>query len=115
MRVHLMSLVAPFVGGLAAAWACGAAAGARDRRTRLEVLGIAAAAGLVGAALAFPLNSGGGLSPLHPLGRVGPPYVMAVLGVLAWPVVFGPTGRRRQPDGVGDGEGEEDAGAGISS
>ena len=95
VRVHLMSLVAPLVGGLAASWACTTAAGRLGWRLRWTVLGIAAVAAVGGAALAFRVNSGGGLSPVQPVGRVGPPYLAAVLGVVLWPLVFG--GPRGQP------------------
>jgi hypothetical protein len=100
VRVHLMSLVAPLVGGLAAGWACMGAAGREGRRLGPLVLVIAAVAGVLGAALAFRLNSGGGLSPLHPPGRVGPPYLATVLGVALSPLLF--AGPRRQPPGEAD-------------
>lgn len=100
VRVHLMSLVAPAVGGLAAGWAATAAAGRAGRRLRTVVLATAGVAAVLGAALAFRLNSDGGLSTLHPLGRVGPPYLVSVLGVVLSPLLF--AGPRRQPAGEGD-------------
>lgn len=100
VRVHLMSLIAPGVGGLAAAWACTAAVGRYGRRLRWLVLGSAAVAALLGAALAFRVNSGGGLSPTHPLGRVGPPYLASLAGIALWQLVF--AAPRRQPPGAGD-------------
>ena len=100
VRVHLMSLVVPTVGGLAAGWACTAAAGRSGRRLRPVVLAIAAVGAVLGAALAFRLNSDGGLNTLHPLGRVGPPYLASLLGVALAPLLF--AGPRRQPPGDGD-------------
>lgn len=100
VRVHLMSLVAPLVGGLAAAWACTAAAARDGRRIRPVVLAIAAGAAVLGVALGFRVYADGGLSPLHPLGRVGPPYLATLVGVVLSPLLF--AGPRRQPAGDGD-------------
>ncbi len=100
VRVHLLSLIAPVVGGLAAAWVCSAAAGMDGRRLRSAVLAVAGGAAVLGAALAFRVNSGGGLSPVHPAGRVGPPYLAALGGVALWQLVF--AAPRRQPPGDGD-------------
>lgn len=112
VRVHLMSLLAPLLGGLAAAWATRAATGRAASTVRGRVLLTAAVAAVVGAALAFRVNAGGGLSPLHPLGRVGPPYLAALLGVAVWPLVFGVPRRPpgdQSPDADGEGEGEGDS------
>jgi hypothetical protein len=89
------SVIAPALVGVAAAWAAAAAseAGSVDRRV---VSLIAAAAAVLSAALAFRVYAAGGLSPLHPAGRVLPPYAAAVAGVLAWPLLFG-TPKRPQP------------------
>jgi len=100
VRVHLLSLLAPLVGGLAAAWACTAAAGKGGRQHKAAVLAISGAAAVLGGALAFRVNSDGGLSAVHPLGRVGPPYLAAVVGVLLWQLVF--AAPRRHPPGDGD-------------
>jgi hypothetical protein len=89
------SWIAPGLVGLAAAWAAGAAGGAAPRRVTSLV---AAGAAVLSAALAFRVYVAGGLSPLHPAGRVLPPYVAAVVGVLAWPLLFGPTGRRHDDE-----------------
>src|SRR3954469_19185257 len=63
------SLIAPALVGMAAAWAAAAASegGPADRRV---VSLIAAAAAVLSAALAFRVYAAGGLSPLHPAGRV---------------------------------------------
>src|SRR5947208_2251034 len=50
VRVHLLSLLAPLVGGLAAAWACTAAAGKGGRQHKAAVLAISGAAAVLGAA-----------------------------------------------------------------
>src|SRR4051812_21989860 len=85
--VHLMSLVAPAVVGLAASWAVGAAA--RRQTSRLLVLALAAVAAVLGTALGFRLTPGG-QSPLHPAGEVGAPYLAALVGVVAWPLLLEP-------------------------
>jgi hypothetical protein len=90
--VHLMSLFAPGLVGLAASWATAAASAARDVRQRRAVLAVAAVAALLGTALAYRLFP---LSPLHPVDQVGPPYLAALGGVLAWPLIFGSTPSRR--------------------
>ena len=102
VRVHLMSLVTPTVGGLATGWACTAAAGRFGRPLRPLVLAIAGIAAVLGAALAFRLNSDGGLNTLHPLGRVGPPYLVSLLGVLLSPLLFAGPGRQLPGDGDSD-------------
>ncbi|HEU5034662.1 MAG TPA: hypothetical protein VFT62_07900 [Mycobacteriales bacterium] len=97
--VHVMSLVAPALIGLAA----GAATAAVTGRPRppatpgIVVLAIALGAAVLGTALGFRLTIGGG-SPLHPAGDVGPPYLAALGGVLAWPVLFGPPRKSRRAD-----------------
>lgn len=95
------SLIAPALVGMAAAWAAGAASGAaatRSTEDRRLVSVIAAVAAVLSAALAFRVYAAGGLSPWHPAGRVVPPYVAAVVGVLAWPLLFGPPKRPRELD-----------------
>ena len=107
VRVHLMSLAAPAVVGLAAAWAVPRAARALSPRAATWV--IAAVAALVGTALGFALTPGG-QNPLSQPGVVTGPYLAALLGVGAGPLVLGGSpersrgGRRRQPPGDGDGE-----------
>jgi hypothetical protein len=93
--VHVMSILAPGLVGLAASWATSAAAGARPTAQRRAVLAVAAVSALLGTALAYRLFP---LSPLHPLDQVGPPYLAALGGVLAWPLLFGwPGGRGGTP------------------
>ena len=96
VRSRGFSLIAPGLVGVASAWATAAAVGTAPG-TRRIVLSVAAAGALFSAALAFRLTVGG-QSPLHPAGRVVPPYIAALVGVLVWPVLFGPTGRRRDDD-----------------
>jgi hypothetical protein len=94
VNVHLMSLIAPALLGLAACWAATAAGGARSVAQRRLVLLVAAAGAIAGTALGFRLF-GRPLTPLHPLNQVGPPYLTALAGVLAWPLLAGPA--RSQP------------------
>lgn len=107
VRVHLMSLAAPAVVGLAAAWAVPRAA---RRLTPALAWSMAVAAALVGTALGFALTPGG-QNPLSQWGVVTGPYLAAVAGVVAGPLVLGAPRdrsagrRRRQP--LGDGEGED--------
>src|SRR3954454_24992167 len=91
------SLIAPALVGMGAAWATAAATEGGNAGRRV-VTGIAAVGALLSAALAFRVYAAGGLSPWHPAGRVLPPYVAAVVGVLAWPVLFGPPKRPRSPE-----------------
>jgi hypothetical protein len=108
VRVHLMSLAAPAVVGLAASWAVSRAGG----RLRPLVLGrgLAAAAALLGTALGFVLTPGG-QNPLRDWGVVGGPYLAALVGVLLGPLLLGGAGRTRAPDRPGqppgDGVGDE--------
>lgn len=101
VRVHLMSLAAPAVVGLAAAWAVPRAA--RRLAPAALVWVVAAAGALFGTALGFALTPGG-QNPLRNWAVVGGPYLAALIGVAAGPLVFGPSGRRRQPPGDGVGE-----------
>jgi hypothetical protein len=59
---------------------------------------IAAVAALLGAALAFRLESAGGQDPLGSWHEVGPPYLAALVGTLAWPIVFAPPARKPRLD-----------------
>ena len=94
--VHLMSTFAPALVGLATSWACLAAAGSGGTNRRRAVVAVAAVEALLGTALAYRLFP---LSPLHPLDQVGPPYVAALGGVLAWPLLFGPPRRPSAAEG----------------
>ena len=98
VRVHLMSLVAPAVVGLAASWAVSRAGG----RLRLPAVtwATAAAGALLGTALGFVLTPGG-QNPLRDWGLVGGPYLAALVGVAFGPLVFG-TGPRSRPRTRGD-------------
>ena len=90
VNVHLMSLIAPALLGLAVCWAATAAAGARSGSQRLLVLLVAAAGALAGTALGFRLF-GRPITPVHPVHQVGPPYLTALAGVLGWPLLAGPS------------------------
>jgi hypothetical protein len=91
------SLITPALVGVGVAWAASAAvAGGKISRRVVSV--ISAVAAVASAALAFRVYAAGGLSPLHPAGRVLPPYVAAVTGVLVWPLLFGPPKRPRPPE-----------------
>ena len=98
VRNEFFSWFAPGLVGIAVAWAAAAAGGPRARRVPSLLGAIAAIAAVLSAGLAFRVYAAGGLSPLHPAGRVVPPYVAAVVGVLAWPLVFGPPKKRRRDD-----------------
>lgn len=112
VRVHLMSLVAPAVVGLAASWAVFRAG---DRLwPRALTWGAAAAAALLGTALGFVLTPGG-QNPVQDRALVGGPYLAALVGVALGPLVLG-AGARARPGGVdgqppdqppGDGEADE--------
>jgi hypothetical protein len=102
--VHIFATVAPGLVGLAVAWAASAAAGRPAGAAGWRVGVIAAVMAVLSAGLAFRLVTGG-QDPLGSVGDVGPPYLAAVLGTLAWPLLFGPPKRGRvdagadQPDG----------------
>lgn len=111
VRVHLMSLVAPAVVGLAASWAVFRAAGRlRVAAVRWAVLtwATAALAALLGTGLGFVLTPGG-QNPLRDWGLVAGPYLAALVGVACGPLVFGAGVRARPRDGgdqpPGDGDG----------
>ena len=99
VRVHLMSLAAPALVGLATALAVPAAA--RAMRPRSLVWLVAAVGALLGTALGFALVPGG-QDPLRPWGTVGGPYFAALAGVIAGPLLFPaprpdrPASRRRR-------------------
>lgn len=112
VRVHLMSLVAPAIVGLAASWAVSRATGGLRAATAggmAATWGTATLAALLGTALGFVLTPGG-QNPLRDWGLVGGPYLAAVVGVAFGPLVFGAGGRARprdrgdQPSGDADGD-----------
>jgi hypothetical protein len=97
--VQFFSLAAPGLVGLGTGWAASAAAGGPPNvRLRRWVLVIAAVAAVLSAGLAFRLESGGGQDPVGGWSEVGPPYVAALIGTLAWPIVFAPPTRRPQAE-----------------
>jgi len=85
-------IVAPALIGLGCAWAASAAASGLPRR---PMLGIAAAAALLATGLSDRLVPGGQNLFLPPGHRL-PPYVAALVGVVAWRLLFGPV-RPRAP------------------
>jgi hypothetical protein len=91
------AVLAPGLVGLACGWAASAAAGTSRARWR-SVLAIVG--GLLATALSDRLVPGGQNLFLPPGHRL-PPYVGAVVGALAWPLLFGPprpARREREPD-----------------
>jgi hypothetical protein len=103
VRVHLMSLAAPVVIGLAASWAVSRAAGRLCPPSVVWVASVAAA--WLGTALGFVLTPGG-MNPLADWGVVGGPYLAALVGVLAGPLVLGSGGRAGRPGRAGQPPGE---------
>jgi hypothetical protein len=95
--VHIFSLVAPFLVGLAVAWSATAARG-RGPAVDPPIMAIAAVLAVLGAGLAFRLVTGG-QDPLGSFGEVGPPYLCAVAGTLMWPVLFGTPSKPRRSAG----------------
>jgi hypothetical protein len=79
-------VLAPALVGLACAWAASAAAG---RPHPGSVLVVAAVTGVLATALSDRLVPGGQNLFLPPSHRL-PPYLAAVIGALAWPVLFPP-------------------------
>ena len=97
--VQYFSVIAPGLVGLATGWASAAAAGGpRNARLRRMTLLVAAVAAVLSAGLAFRLEAGGGQDPVSSWDEVGPPYLAAIFGTLAWPIVFAPPARKRPPD-----------------
>jgi hypothetical protein len=101
--VHVFSLVAPFLVGLAVAWSATAARG-RGPAVDPPIMAIAAVLAVIGAALGFRLVTGG-QDPAGSFGEVGPPYVFAVLGTLVWPLLFGTPSRPAPKASDQDGRG----------
>jgi hypothetical protein len=101
VNVHITSLVAPALLGLAASGAAAGASGAQQAGQGRLVLLVATVAALLGTALGFRLF-GEPVTPVHPWHQVWLPYVAALGGVAAWPLLFGAAGRarpERQPAG----------------
>lgn len=86
------AVIAPALVGLGCAWAASAAG--RGLPSRL-VLVVAAATAVLGTALSDRLVPGG-QNLFLPASHRLPPYLAAVLGALAWPVLFGPPRRRTE-------------------
>lgn len=84
-------LIAPGLVGLACAWAASSAAG---RLRRGVVLVVAAAIAVLATALSDRLVPGG-QNLFLPVSHRLPPYVAAVVGALAWPILFPPPKPRR--------------------
>lgn len=84
------AVIAPGLVGLGCAWAASAAG--RRLPARL-VLTLAATAAVLGTALSDRLVPGG-QNLFLPASHRLPPYLAAVVGALAWPVLFGPPRRR---------------------
>ena len=91
------AVIVPALIGLACAWAASAAAGKTSpgRPPRVLVV-IGALAAVLGTALSDRLVPGG-QNLFVPAGHRLPPYLAAVIGAFAWPVLFGPPKSRRQP------------------
>ena len=101
VNVHLMSLIVPGLLGLAVSWAAWSAAAAATATQRRLVGALAVLGAIAGTALGFRLF-GRPITPVHPLDQVGPPYLTAIAGALAWPVLFAVPrrGSDRQPAGT---------------
>jgi len=94
------AVVVPALIGLACAWAATAAAGmASAARPPRMLMVIAAVTAVLATALSDRLVPGG-QNLFVPAGHRLPPYLAAVIGALAWPVLFGPP-KNRRPDGSG--------------
>jgi len=95
------AVVVPALIGLACAWAATAAAGmATATRPPRMLMVIAAVTAVLATALSDRLVPGG-QNLFVPAGHRLPPYVAAVIGALAWPVLFGPPKKRRPDSSVG--------------
>jgi hypothetical protein len=84
------ALIAPALVGLGCAWAASAAGQGLPTRVVLIVAGVTA---VLGTALSDRLVPGG-QNLFLPASHRLPPYLAAVVGALAWPVLFGPPRRR---------------------
>jgi hypothetical protein len=108
VRVHLMSLAAPAVVGLAAAFVVPRAARRIQAPLAWLVAGLSA---LLGTALGFALTPGG-QNPLKQWGVVGGPYLAALVGVALGPLVFGRPGGSQPRSSQPPGDGAEALGSG---
>ena len=88
------AVVVPALIGLACAWAATAAAGmATAARPPRMLMVIAAVTAVLATALSDRLVPGG-QNLFAPAGHRLPPYLAAIIGALAWPVLFGPPKKR---------------------
>jgi hypothetical protein len=85
--VHIFSLLVPGLLGLAAGWLTAAAA-----RTGSAASAVAVVSAVLGTALGLRLQPGGA-SVVHPIADVGPPYLCAIMGALAWWLFARPAAR----------------------
>src|SRR3954464_2630937 len=91
------AVVVPALIGLACAWAATAAAGmASAARPPRVLIVIAAVTAVLATALSDRLVPGG-QNLFAPAGHPLPPYLAAIIGALAWPVLFGPPKKRANP------------------
>jgi peptidoglycan/LPS O-acetylase OafA/YrhL len=86
---HIFSLVVPGLVGFACALAAGAVNRRRDRDAMVAMLTVAAVGGVLGTALGFHLVPGGRQSVFRPANVVVAPYLCAVVGAVAWRLLFG--------------------------
>ena len=91
------AVIAPALVGLACAAVAGAAAGPPRVRAALVLAGMAA---VLGTALSDRLVPGG-QNLFLPVSHRLPPYLAAIIGTAAWPVLFPPP---RRPSGPVDAE-----------
>jgi hypothetical protein len=104
--VHIFSLLVPGLLGLAAGWVSAVAA-----RSAVVAGAVAVVSAVLGTALGLRFQPGGA-SLVHPIGDVGPPYLCAIAGALAWPLVAGPRERSADRDAVEEVQGLLEPGAG---
>jgi hypothetical protein len=85
------AVVAPAIVGLGCAWAASAAGARLPARVAVALASVTA---VLGTGLSDRLVPGG-QNLLLPASHRLPPYLAAVLGALAWPLLFGPPRARR--------------------
>jgi hypothetical protein len=91
------AVIVPGLIGLACTWAASACGGKTPAgRPPRVVIGIGALAGVLATALSDRLVPGG-QNLFVPAGHRLPPYLAAIIGAFAWPVLFGPPKPRRAP------------------